>query len=123
MPLSPRGCRHSASSFSANPSAAASRLRSRRPTGSAAAAYWFLPVRLLMKDPFYSDERIGKVTAPLLVLHGVRDGVVPIGQGERLFSLANEPKRFLPFAEGSHSDLDRYGALEAVRSFLDQIPS
>ena len=88
-----------------------------------AAAYWFLPVRLLMKDPFLSDERIGKVTAPLLVLHGVRDGVVPIGHGERLFSLANEPKRFLPFAEGSHSDLDRYGALEAVRSFLDQIPS
>ena len=43
-----------------------------------AAAYWFLPVRLLMKDPFRSDQRIGKVTAPLLVLHGARDGVVPI---------------------------------------------
>jgi fermentation-respiration switch protein FrsA (DUF1100 family) len=81
-----------------------------------------LPVRLLMKDPFHSDERIGKVTAPLLVLHGVRDGVVPIAQGERLFSLANEPKRFLSFAEGAHSDLDRYGALEAVRLFLGQIP-
>ncbi len=66
-----------------------------------AAAYWFLPVRLLMKDPFRSDTRIGKVTAPLLVLHGARDGVVPIAQGERLFSLANEPKRFLPFAEGA----------------------
>ena len=87
-----------------------------------AAAYWFLPVRLLIKDPFRSDTRIGKVTAPLLVLHGARDGVVPIAQGERLFSLANEPKRFLPFAEGAHSDLDRYGALEAVRLFLDQTP-
>ena len=43
-----------------------------------ARVYWFLPVRLLMKDPFRSDERIGKVTAPLLVLHGARDGVVPI---------------------------------------------
>ena len=87
-----------------------------------AAAYWYLPVRLLMKDPFHSDERIGRVTAPLLVLHGERDGVVPIAQGERLFSLANEPKRFLRFAEGGHSDLDRYGALEAVRLFLGQIP-
>ena len=75
-----------------------------------------------MKDPFRSDERIGKVTAPLLVLHGVRDGVVPIALGERLFSLANEPKRFVRFAEGAHSDLDRYGALDAVRSFLGQIP-
>ena len=66
-----------------------------------AAAYWFLPVRLLMKDPFRSDTRIGKVTAPLLVLHGARDGVVPIAHGERLFSLANEPKRFVRFAEGA----------------------
>ena len=87
-----------------------------------AAAYWFLPVRLLMKDPFRSDERIGKVTAPLLVLHGARDGVVPIALGERLFSLANEPKRFVRFAEGAHNDLDRYGALDAVRPFLAPNP-
>ena len=87
-----------------------------------ARAYWFLPVRLLMKDPFHSDARIGKVTVPLLILHGVRDGVVPIALGERLFSLANEPKRFLRFADGAHNDLDRYGALDAVRAFLAQIP-
>ena len=30
------------------------------------AAYPFIPVRLLMKDQFRSDERIGKVKAPLL---------------------------------------------------------
>ena len=30
--------------------------------------YWFVPVRLLMKDQFHSDLRIGKVTAPVLVL-------------------------------------------------------
>jgi fermentation-respiration switch protein FrsA (DUF1100 family) len=86
-----------------------------------AAVYWFLPVRLLMKDPFHSDTRIGKVTAPLLILHGARDAVVPIGQGERLFSLANEPKRFLRFAEGGHNDLDRHGALDAVRRFIGEI--
>jgi fermentation-respiration switch protein FrsA (DUF1100 family) len=83
-----------------------------------ARVYWFLPVRLLMKDPFRSDARIGKVSAPLLVLHGARDGVVPIEFGERLFALANEPKRFVRFPEGHHHDLDRYGALDAVRSFL-----
>jgi fermentation-respiration switch protein FrsA (DUF1100 family) len=86
-----------------------------------AAVYWFLPVRLLMKDSFHSDTRIGKVTAPLLILHGARDAVVPIGQGERLFSLANEPKRFLRFAEGGHNDLDRHGALDAVRRFIGEI--
>ena len=86
-----------------------------------ALVYWFLPVRRLMKDQFRSDMRIGSVTAPLLVLHGARDGVVPIGLGERLFSLANEPKQFVRFADGAHHDLDRYGAIDAVRQFIAQI--
>ena len=34
----------------------------------AAGQYWYMPVRLLMKDQFRSDERIGKVTAPVLDL-------------------------------------------------------
>ena len=83
-----------------------------------ARAYWYLPVRLLVKDPFRSDQRIGQVTAPLLVLHGERDQVVPIAIGERLFSLANEPKRFVRFPAGTHVDLDQHGALDAVRSFI-----
>ena len=86
-----------------------------------ALVYWFLPVRRLMKDQFRSDMRIGSVTAPLLVLHGARDGVVPIGLGERLFSLANEPKQFVRFADGAHHDLDRHGAIDAVRQFIAQI--
>ena len=87
-----------------------------------AQVYWFLPVRLLMKDPFRSDARIGKVTAPLLILHGARDNVVPIALGERLFALANEPKRFVRFADGGHVDLDQYGAMVAVRQFLGEPP-
>ena len=59
-----------------------------------ATVYWFLPVRLLMKDQFRSDERIGKVTAPVLIIHGAKDRVVPMVLGERLFALANEPKQF-----------------------------
>jgi len=83
-----------------------------------AQAYWFLPVRLLMKDQFRSDARIGKVAAPLLIIHGARDNVVPLALGERLYALANEPKRFVRFADGGHNDLDRYGAQAALRQFL-----
>ena len=83
-----------------------------------ARAYPFLPVRLLMKDQFRSDERIAKVTAPLLILHGDGDRVVPIALGERLHALANEPKRFVRFAAGGHEDLDRHGAQAAFRQFL-----
>ncbi len=79
---------------------------------------WFFPVRFLMKDQFRSDLRIARVTAPLLFLHGERDWIVPIALGERLFALANEPKRFVRFSDGGHEDLDLYGAQDAVRAFL-----
>ena len=83
-----------------------------------AAAYPFLPVRLLMHDRFRSDERIGQVTAPVLVLHGTRDTVIPIDYGERLFALIKAPKKFVRLSGGHHSDLDSYGAPAAVRDFL-----
>jgi fermentation-respiration switch protein FrsA (DUF1100 family) len=85
-----------------------------------ASFYWFLPVRLLMKDQFRSDERIGKVTAPLLFLHGTDDHIVPIAFGERLFALANEPKEMVRLPGGGHNDLDAYGAQAAARPFIAQ---
>jgi fermentation-respiration switch protein FrsA (DUF1100 family) len=92
------------------------------PFTSAAAVgarhYWYLPVRLLMKDQFRSDERIGKVTAPLLILHGVQDQTVPYTMGEHLFELANKPKHIVRFLDGGHEDLDQNGALNAVGRFL-----
>jgi fermentation-respiration switch protein FrsA (DUF1100 family) len=84
------------------------------------AAYPVLPVSLLMKDPFRSDARIGGVTAPVLIMHGARDRVVPFRLGERLFAMANEPKQFVRFPDGGHEDLDRYDHLAAARSFLAQ---
>ncbi len=83
-----------------------------------ASVYWFLPVRLLMKDQFRSDRRIGQVRAPILILHGTDDAVVPLAFGERLFALANEPKRLVRFAGGGHIDLDNYGAQNVTRPFI-----
>ena len=80
--------------------------------------YWFLPVRFLMKDQFRSDQRIGKITAPLLILHGLHDQIVPYAMGEQLFELANKPKHIVRFLDGGHEDLDQNGALDAVARFL-----
>jgi fermentation-respiration switch protein FrsA (DUF1100 family) len=60
----------------------------------AAAAYWFVPVRALLRDPFHNDLLIGKVSAPTLMVHGSKDPIVPIRFGEKLFALANPPKTF-----------------------------
>jgi hypothetical protein len=85
----------------------------------AASAIPFAPVRWLIRDPFRSDARIARVTAPLLIMHGARDPTISIGFGERLFALAREPKQFVRFPQGGHDDLDNYGALEVARRFID----
>lgn len=84
-----------------------------------ASVYFFLPVRLLMKDQFRSDLRIAQVKAPVLILHGERDSVVPVRFGERLYELVPGKKQFARFANGEHYDLDRHGGLTAATAFLD----
>jgi uncharacterized protein len=80
----------------------------------------FIPVRLLLADQFHSDERIAKVHAPLLIMHGGRDPGINIRFGRRLFALANEPKRFVEFSEGGHFDLDDYGAAAVAMKFVNE---
>jgi fermentation-respiration switch protein FrsA (DUF1100 family) len=85
----------------------------------AASRYWYVPVRLLMKDQFRSDLRIAKVTAPSLVMHGDRDRVVPISLGERLYEMIQAPKRFVRFPGAGHLDLSAHGANEVALEFVN----
>jgi len=84
----------------------------------AAIRYWYMPVSLLMKDQFHSDARIRKVTAPVLILHGVKDRTVPFAMGEQLFEMTTAPRHIVRFLDGGHDDLDANGALHAVGRFL-----
>jgi fermentation-respiration switch protein FrsA (DUF1100 family) len=88
-------------------------------TDLAGAAFPLLPVRWLIRDPFHSDQRIARVTAPLLIMHGARDTTISINLGERLFALAHEPKQFVRFPQGGHNDLGDYGAVETARHFIE----
>jgi fermentation-respiration switch protein FrsA (DUF1100 family) len=85
----------------------------------AAAHFPLVPVRWLVRDRFRSDQRIARVKAPLLIMHGARDATIPISFGESLFALAHQPKQFVRFPEGGHNDLDNYGAIETARHFID----
>jgi uncharacterized protein len=86
-----------------------------------AKAYPFLPVRLLMAERYDSASRIARINAPLLILHGTRDRVVPVTMGRRLNELAREPKRYIEFPPGGHVDLDAHGAVDAVRAWVDEV--
>jgi uncharacterized protein len=84
----------------------------------ASLTYWFVPVTWLMRDQFRSIDVIGQVKAPILILHGDRDGIVPIALGERLHAAAPEPKRFLRLRDVSHVRVLESGGLEAMDAFL-----
>ncbi len=86
----------------------------------AARAYPFLPVRLFLSDRYETTRYIAGIKAPLLILHGEHDGVVPVAMGRELARLAPEPKRLVVFPNGGHSDLYINGnnAIEAVRSWI-----
>lgn len=87
----------------------------------AASLLRIVPVGLLMRDQFHSDQRIEQVRVPLLIMHGDHDPAIPIIFGERLFALAHEPKQFVRLDGGGHDNLDDFGAIETARHFIDAL--
>lgn len=79
--------------------------------------YTWLPVGLLLRDRFATLERIAVIRAPLLVIAGERDSIVPASQSREVFDAANEPKSLLIIPEADHND----DALFAGRAMIDGI--
>ena len=67
--------------------------------------YWYLPVRLMLLDKWDVSGHVREVAAPILVVHGERDRVVPTVFGRRFFETAAEPKSALFHPEAGHNDL------------------
>ncbi|MGE5304110.1 MAG: DUF429 domain-containing protein [Alphaproteobacteria bacterium] len=80
--------------------------------------YFWLPLRLLITDKYDNEHNIRSVTAPVLLLHGEKDTVIPVEMGWRVYRAANEPKRIEIFPEAAHYDLFDHGAWEKTQSFL-----
>lgn len=87
----------------------------------ARTAYPWLPVRLLMKDQFRSRDHIGEVRAPILILHGEADRVIPPGFGRRLFDAAQDPKTFLSLGPVGHEALFDPATWSAGADFIDRV--
>jgi fermentation-respiration switch protein FrsA (DUF1100 family) len=84
----------------------------------ASLTYWYVPVSWLMLDQFRSLDIIERVKAPILILHGIDDRIIPFGFGEQLYAAAPEPKRFIRIAGGNHSRNLEQGGMAAVEDFL-----
>ena len=80
----------------------------------------FVPVRLLLRDRFELISAVGEVAAPVLVLHGERDGIVPVAYGRAVLAAASEPKEGWFAPQARHMNLADFGGIEAVFDFLSR---
>ena len=102
--------------------AVAVNLASRRPCGGLIVQSSFTNARAMarrmfaipliayvVKSRFDSLQKIREVHAPILIVHGTRDEVVPFRMGQQLFAAAPEPKRFYPIEGAGHNNLMEVG--------------
>jgi len=85
---------------------------------------WVPGLSLAVTQPFDSLQKIGRLTTPVLFLHGTADHVVPHTMSDRLFEAATgvDPalRRLVKIDGASHSGASRSGAAydDAVRTFM-----
>ncbi len=85
--------------------------------------YPWVPVRWLLRDRYDSLDKIKKVHAPLLLLHGELDRVVPVKFGKELFDEARQPKQAVYVPEAGHNDVYNLKVQQIVLNFLSTIPT
>jgi fermentation-respiration switch protein FrsA (DUF1100 family) len=85
----------------------------------AAEAYWFVPARFALADHFDSVHHVAGVRAPILILHGTLDPVVPIRFAHRLHDAIPGRKKFVTYEGAGHIGLLRLGGLAQMTSFVD----
>ena len=83
--------------------------------------YPFVPVKSLLLDHFDTARYIGAIRAPLLVMHGARDDIIPLDMGRAIFAAAHEPKELWIAPAAGHSDLIEAGAVEAAWDFVNRM--
>jgi uncharacterized protein len=69
----------------------------------------FLPLGGLVTQRFESAKRIAQVGSPVLVIHGTADSVIPLKLGQRLYELAQGPKRLVVVQDGTHHNTNALG--------------
>lgn len=85
---------------------------------TAAFHYPFVPVRWLLLDRYDSLSKMAQVKAPVLVIQGTADEVIPQQLGQRLFEAASQPKEAVWVNGASHNNIYQYGNWPQVLDFI-----
>lgn len=82
------------------------------------------PLFLYPKNKLDSASLLAAPHAPLLIVHGKMDSIIPYEEAEELFSKASEPKKLVALDDANHNDV--YGEYidsfnKVVSAFLDSV--
>jgi uncharacterized protein len=80
----------------------------------------WVPIGPFITQRFEAGERIGRVGAPVLVVHGSDDRLIPPELGRRLYERAASPKRFVLVEGGSHHNTNAIGQ-DLYRQALEEL--
>lgn len=83
--------------------------------------YPLLPSRWLMTDRYETMKCIQRVQAPVLVIHGEVDDLIPVEMGRKVAGAVKSPVEIVTFAGAGHSDHHLFGSFEAVNVWIDQL--
>ena len=79
-----------------------------------------IPLSWTITDEYEGHERIADISpVPVMVIHSVRDGIIPFHHGERLYDAAAEPKTFLQTDTPHASTFVIPAYQEEVLEFMD----
>jgi alpha-beta hydrolase superfamily lysophospholipase len=84
----------------------------------ALAPSWF-PVDWFVTQKFATLEKIAKVPAPVLLVHGTGDRMVPHRFSEALYQAANNPKQLVLVDGGSHYNTSWVGASQYRKAIAE----
>lgn len=76
------------------------------------------PAGLILRDRFETWREIGEIHAPILIVHGQKDRIVPDRHGKTLYRLAHEPKQFVSVPKANHVNLTAHGLYDVIWQFL-----
>jgi fermentation-respiration switch protein FrsA (DUF1100 family) len=82
--------------------------------------YPYLPINLLLKDRYDSIDKINKITKPVLIMHGMKDNIVPHEMGIKLFQKANHPKYSYFPKDDDHMMNFNEKLLDTIRNFINK---
>jgi alpha-beta hydrolase superfamily lysophospholipase len=85
-----------------------------------AMKWGWLPVGGLITQRFDAASRVDKIGAPLLVVHGSEDRLIPAALGRALYERARDPKRFVLVEGGSHHNTNAVG-MSAYREAVAEL--